>query len=112
MEFNFDADTQDIKEVEVFLVGWKPPIIIQYGIKELGFSSAWEMCWKVKGTQHIFRIALNELYQDCQDNYEEHFSKVLAIFRKDYLEWYKQGFTTDWMQNYNQQFSRFIYTFD
>ncbi len=112
MEFNFEDGVLDVNEVEISPNGWKPPIIIQYTIKELGASSLWEMCWKVKNTQHIFRIPLNTLYQDCQDNYEEHFTKVLAIFRKDYLGWHKEGFPTEWMQNYHRQFSRFIFTFD
>jgi len=112
MEIDFDNDLKDIKEIEISPTGWKPPIIIQYGIKEIGASSAWEICWRVKGTQHFFRIPLNVLYQDCQDNYEEHFTKVLGVFRKDYLEWYQQGFAAEWMQKYNRQFSRFIFTFD
>lgn len=111
MEFDFEKDLQEIKEVEIQPDGWKPPIIIQYGVKELGAGSTLEICWKVKGTQHIFRIPLAMLYQDCQDNYEEHFSKVLGFFRKDYLEWNQQGFSEEWMQKYYRQFSRFIYTF-
>ena len=109
-DFVFEKDLLFIEEVEIKPKGWKP-IIIQFGIKQFGQSHDWEMCWRVKGTNHIFRIGLNDFYKFSKNGYEEHFKEVLEIFRKDYLKWYKQGFPEDWMQKYKNEFGDLIFTF-
>lgn len=98
------------KEIAIHPTGWYQ-IKIDYGLRRYGASDSWELCWRVQGTEHIFRIGLDLFYEDSQGDYEKHFTKVLEVFRQDYLEWYRQGFTEDWMRKYREQFGRYIYTF-
>ncbi len=108
---NFDSDVSDIKETEVRPAGWYP-VDIEFGIAPLGQSTSHQICWRVKGTEHIFRIPLAVFYEHSKGDYEEHFKEVLEKFRIDYLDWYKRGFTEDWMQKYRRQFKNYIYTFE
>ena len=110
-EFTFELDVNNVTETNVAPKGWYP-VVIEYGLSPLGESTTFQMCWRVKGTQHVFRIPLPLLYEHSKGDYEKHFSQVLETFRQDYLEWYKQGFREDWMQKYRRQFKQFIYTFD
>lgn len=110
MEINFEKDLENIQEIAVMPDGWKP-IIVEYGFKEYGASAGLEVCWRIKETDHIFRISLNMLYEHSQGDYEKHFKEVLEIFRQDYLEWYNGGFSEEWMRNYRRQYSKYIFTF-
>ena len=109
-EFSFESDVKDLQELKVQPKGWYP-VTIEYGIAPLGQSFDFQMCWRVKGTEHVFRIPLKVFYELANDH-EEHFIQVLETFRVDYLDWYKQGFREEWMQNYRRQFKNFIYTFE
>jgi hypothetical protein len=107
----FEDILSEITETSIEPKGWYP-VVVEHGIKALGNSQAYEMQWRVKGTEHTFRIPLNVFYEQSKSNYEEHFTEVLEIFRIDYLGWYKQGFKEDWMQKYRKQFKELIYTFE
>jgi hypothetical protein len=110
MNIDFETDLSQKQELYIVPEGWKS-VVIEYGFKEYGAGSSWEVCWRIKGTQHIFRIPLKLLYEHSQGDYEKHFKEVLEIFREDYLEWYREGFSQDWMRNYRNQYSKFIFTF-
>jgi len=111
MENKIFNDTDSvIQEITIKPTGWSE-IVIQYYIDKYGSSNLFEMVWRVKETEHVFRIQLGVFYEDSQGNYEEHFEKVLGFFRKDYLDWQKENFKLDWMQKYQRQFSGFIFTF-
>jgi len=109
-EFEFDSSIDEINETKIQVKGWYP-VTIEYGIAPLGQSFDFQMCWRVQGTEHVFRIPLKVFYELSKD-YEEHFTQVLETFRIDYLDWYKQGFREPWMQKYRAQFKNFIYTFE
>lgn len=109
-EKDFHERFLNVKETEIQPTGWYQ-IKVEYGLRNYGASDRWELCWRVQGTEHIFRIMLDLFYEDSQGDYEKHFTKVLEVFRKDYLDWYKQGFPEDWMRKYKKQFGKFIYTF-
>ena len=110
-EFTFEKDVQEIDTIDIDPKGWYP-LTIEYGTAPLGASQAYQMCWRVKGTDHMFKIPLTYFYEQSNGDYEKHFSEVLETFRVDYLDWYKQGFKEPWMQNYRRQFKEFIFTFD
>lgn len=109
--FVFETAVDEMNETAVGPKGWYP-VTIEFGLAPLGESTAQQMCWRVKGTQHVFRIPLPVFYEQAQGDYEKHFCHVLETFREDYLNWYKQGFKESWMQNYRRQFKQFIYTFE
>lgn len=109
-EFIFEQDLHSITETEVSPKGWYP-VTIEYGVSQLGQSQSWQMCWRVKGTDQVFRIPLEVFYENAQEDYEGHFKEVLETFRIDYLDWYKQGFPEPWMQRYRRMFKDYIYTF-
>lgn len=112
-EFIFERDVTDIQVTEIKVKGWYNPLYVEYGLSPFGESTTFQMCWRVKGTEHVFTIPLNMLYEHSQEgDYEEHFKEVLGVFRLDYLDWYKQGFKYDWMQKYRHQFKNYIYTFE
>ena len=110
-EFSFDTDVNDIKTSNIRAKGWYP-VDVEFGFMGLGQSSAQQLCWRVKGTEHVFRIPLKVFYEHDKGDYEGHFEKVLEQFRIDYLDWYKGGFQEAWMQNYRKQFKNYIYTFE
>lgn len=97
----------NLKETNIKLFGWNE-IIIEHKIRRYGSSASFEMCWNVKGTNHIFRIPLQTFYKHSNGNYEEHFKEVLGIFREDYITWSQQGFTEEWMRKYKKQFGKYI----
>ena len=86
--------------------GWEK-INIEYSIEWV--SSVSYLCWKVKDTEHLFRIPTRVVYENHGLNYKEHFSLVLKTFREDFIEWKEAGFSEPWMQKYNKMFSRFIH---
>lgn len=93
------------KTIEIEIDGWEK-IIVEYSI-EL-FANISYLCWKVKGTHHIFRILTRVVYENHGLDYKEHFSLTLKVFREDYLDWKKIGFTEPWMKRYKEQFELLI----
>lgn len=106
---NFSEQLINYNKIEIQPTGWVP-IEIEYGLRRYGASDRMELCWRVSGTEHVFRINLELFYEDSSGDYEKHFTKVLEIFRKDYLDWWKIGFKEEWMQKYKRQFGKYIYT--
>ena len=96
----------DIKEVKVNPEGWINPLTIEYDIGLYGDTPAYH--WRVKGTTHTFVIPVLQLNYLSSGDYAAHFKKVLEGFRKDFLDWRKEGFYTEWMQEYKKQFSNYI----
>ena len=106
-----EESDRDGNRLEVYPKGWNVPIFIEYSIEPLGYSSSLQLCWRVVGTEHTFRIPLTEFHLHATNGYEKHFEEVLETFRKDYLEWYKGGFSESWQRDYQRQFKNYIYTF-
>jgi hypothetical protein len=93
------------KELSLTPAGWKKITILYSTEVRAGINY---LCWKVKTTDHIFRIPTQIVYENHGLNYKEHFEKVLQVFRQDYLEWERQGFPLEWMQKYRAMFSNLI----
>jgi len=87
------------------LEGWNP-LVVLYSV-EWTLTTSY-LCWKVQGTEHIFRILCGLVYENHGLDYKSHFILTLQTFREDYLEWKKQEFKEDWMKNYKQQYQTLI----
>jgi len=103
-------EIEEINQIKVIPNGWRE-VTIEYGIKKYGTSASLLFCWRVENTNLIFEAPLNQVYEDCQGNYEEHFIKVLEVFWKDFVEWKSQGFPKPWMRKHKEQFGKYIYTY-
>ena len=86
--------------------GWNSPLFIEYGMGEHGSTLSY--FWRVNGTEHTFVIPIARMQYLSAGNYEGHFKEVLKAFREDYIEWAKEEFYTQWMQEYKEQFNEFI----
>ena len=93
------------KTLDLETEGWEK-LVVLYSIEWV--SSASFLCWKIKGTDHIFRIPARIVYENHGLNYTEHFSLALKTFREDFLEWKKAGFSEPWMKKYQKMFSSLI----
>jgi len=106
MPNNYDFSTlREIKTMEIYPAGWINPLIIEYGIGDHTIPSFF---WRVKGTQHTFIIPAIRMDYLSSGNYNEHFTEVLEKFREDYISWKKEGFFSDWMSEYRNQYGSFI----
>jgi hypothetical protein len=93
------------KSVEVHPKGWRE-VTILYSTEIHGGVSY--LCWKVKDTEHVFRIHSTVIYEKHGLNYSDHFLVTLEVFREDFLEWKNQGFPEDWMKRYHRIFHTLI----
>jgi hypothetical protein len=85
--------------------GWTE-LIIEYGYGRI--ASQPNFYWRVKGSQHTFRIPLVILNEQSKGKYEEHIRYVLENFRLEYLSWAAQGFPQEWMVEYHREYRNFI----
>jgi hypothetical protein len=95
------------KKLKLEPEGWHE-LYIEYSIEWV--SNVSYLCWKIKGTQHIFRIPTRIVYEHHGLDYASHFEHTLKIFREDYLEWEKEEFPEDWMKKYQKMFHILIKT--
>lgn len=106
MPNNYDFSTlRNIKTIDVNPKGWINPLTIEYGI---GDQIGPTYFWRVKGSNHTFVIPVLRLNYISSGEYGKHFEEVLEGFREDYLLWHKQGFESKWMQEYENDFKRYI----
>jgi hypothetical protein len=106
MPNNKDFTTlENIRQIECNPLNWINPIFIEYGISYENFPS---YCWRVKGTNHTFVIAISRLDYVSNGNYKQHFEEFLEDFREDYLKWSKENFIYPWQQEYYKQFHNLI----
>lgn len=110
MPNNLDfSKVKDIKTIEVNPEGWISPLYVEYGILDDDqISGILSYCWRVKGTLHVFVIPVSRMDFLSSGNYKQHFTDVLETFRSDYISWKEQGFQYPWVQEYRDQFNRFI----
>lgn len=107
MDVSFSIDPILDKTLELEVEGWEK-LVIFYSVELV--SNVSFLFWKIKGTEHIFRIPTRIVYENHGLNYGEHFSLTLKVFREDYLSWKNSGFPEDWMKRYKQQFQFLIKT--
>lgn len=92
-------------EIEVSPSGWQP-LIIEYGYDYV--STQLNFFWRVKNTQHTFRISVQLLNQETGGDYGKHIKEFLETFREEYISWITQGFPADWMREYHEQYRDYI----
>lgn len=110
-EFDFSKCFTTPTRVEVNPKGWRTPIVVEYGIAQAHkYDTMKSVVWRVLGTTHTFTIFENRLNVLSNANYKKHFEEVLANFRIDYLNWFKNEEYKDaeWKWEYEKQFGRFI----
>lgn len=96
----------NIKEIKINPNGWINPLTIEYGIGEQIGPTCF---WRVKGTKHTFVIPVLRLNYISSGNYDEHFNEVLEKFATiEYKKWKDDGFSTKWMQEYKNDYERYI----
>ena len=100
------SSLRSIKTLEINPTGWVNPLIIEYGIgDQLGPT----YFWRVKRSKHTFVIPVLRLDFISSGDYATHFTEVLERFRNnDYAAWKKDGFSTSWMQEYEENYRKFI----
>jgi len=96
----------NVKEQVTNPDGWVNPTIVEYGIGNHRDSLSY--FWRVKGTHHTFIIPILRMDYLSEGNYVSHFEEVLKCFREDYKRWANEGWPTEWMCSYRDEFSRFI----
>lgn len=96
------------KEIVVEVEGWVDKLKINYSIEiHAGVSY---LCWKIQGTEQIFRIQAALVYENHGLDYSDHFILTLSTFREDYLSWKKENFPEEWMKRYYTMFRHLIMT--
>jgi hypothetical protein len=88
--------------------GWVGPLTIEYAY---GVHDDLVSChWRVKGTKHTFVIPIIRIDYLSQGDYGKHFTEALENFREDYIGWKEEKFYAPWMQEYRDEYERFINT--
>jgi len=106
MEAVFSLQPSLDKNEELEVEGWVGKLKINYSVDiHAGISY---LCWKIEGTDQVFRIQASIVYENHGLNYSDHFSLTLKNFREDYLDWGNQGFPEEWMKRYQGMFQRLI----
>lgn len=107
MPYHKDFSTLFAKgELKVQPEGWKS-LEVEYGYEYIGPIP--NFFWRIKGTQHTFRIGVAELNQISKGDYANHVKEFLENFRKDYLGWATEGFPTEWMREYHYEYRNYMY---
>ena len=109
MPYKFDFSDSTINTIEVEVEGWISPLYVEYILKQVD-QLPLSCYWRVKNTTHTFSIPLTRLDFISKGNYDEHFSTALSTFREDYLEWKESNFGEQWMQEYRNEYYKFIIT--
>lgn len=99
------SSIKEVNETRVNPEGWINPLTIEYGIGEYSDVACF---WRIKGTRHTFVIPVKRLDFISEGNYGKHFEEALRAFREDYLSWAGEGFYTGWMQEYREEYKRYI----
>jgi hypothetical protein len=101
----------DIYTMDIQPNGWVP-LTIEYTTGQAhNTDPLLSVCWRIKGTTHLWTIYEQHLNQISKANYKSHFIKILENFRVDYIEW-----TTNvefmsqnkWVNEYAEQYDKFI----
>lgn len=107
MPNNYDfKDIKDLKVVEVNPEGWISPLFVEYGSFLHGGVPSY--FWRIKGTEHTFVIPILRMDFLSKGDYVQHFEEALQAFREDYISWAGEGWPTDWMSEYREQYRNFI----
>ncbi len=93
-------------EFDIKPTGWEK-LTIEFGYSYLG--EILQYFWRVKGTQHTFRIPVQTINELSRGDYPGHVKQILENFRDEYLSWAAQGFYEDWMVEYHKEYRNFIH---
>lgn len=92
-------------EIPVKPNGWTP-LTIDFAYGYVGNLP--NFYWRVKGTEHTFRIPVNQLNELSKGDYERHIKEFLESFRQEYLGWAGGGFQEEWMREYHREYRNCI----
>lgn len=107
MPNNYDfSKIKTVQQMEVHPKGWVEPLFVEYGMGMQITTPSY--FWRVRGTKHTFVIPVMRMNFLSSGDYEKHFNEALETFREDYIDWSSQGWITEWMQEYRNDFSRYI----
>ena len=62
------------------------------------------LVWKIKGTDHVFKIQADILDKIHKDNIRDHFLKTLESFAYHYKNYKELGYADDWKAEYKRKF--------
>ena len=68
------------------------------------------LVWKIKGTDHVFKIQADILEKIHKDNIRDHFLKTLERFAYHYKNYKELGYADDWKEEYKRKFGDRIIT--
>ncbi len=106
METVIAIDPSLNKEILLEISGWNK-LTIEYS-NEI-FNGVNYLCWRVKGTNHIFKTTSRTVYEHHGTNVSDHFSLTLQAFREDYLEWTEKVQEAKYnMEKYQKEFHKLI----
>ena len=94
------------KTVDIKVSGYRYILTIEYGYFKI--SKALYLVWRVRGTDHVFRIPLKDVTMYCRGDYPKHFIDTLLKFRDDLIIWENGGLSDEWMRDYWEQFEDLI----
>ena len=102
------SNLKNVRTIKINSEGWITPILIEYGIGYPETEDSPHYYWRIRGTDHTFIIPMARLDYISSGDYGKHFSEALEGFRADFFEWKRTGFSAPWMQEYRDQFSKYI----
>lgn len=111
MPNNLDfSQFKNVKTIEVNPENWVSPLYVEYGVSEENhvYDEMPYYYWRVKGTQHTFKILITRMDFLSSGDYKKHFENALEDFRENYMEWKSTGFICEWARDYRDQFARYI----
>jgi hypothetical protein len=106
METSLSIDPSLDKSVKISPPGWEQNLTVLYSVDF--YAGVSYLCWKIQGTEHLFRIPATIVYENHGLKYSDHFLLTLEVFREDYKQWESQSFPEDWMKRYQQIFHHLI----
>jgi len=104
-EIVFSIDPSLDKSMEIDVPGWEH-LTIDYSTDI--YAGISYLCWKIRGTEQLFKIHHTIVFEHHGLEYSEHFVLTLTNFREDYLKWEEEEFPLDWMKRYQSMFKNLI----
>lgn len=107
MPTNYDFSYLENQEtLELDIPGWKE-VKITFATTA-NATQEQTIYWRVNNTEQTFKVYLSYMLEYFKDDYEEYFTKLLTDFRKNYKKWEEINFMEPWMQEYRDQFGKYI----
>ncbi len=106
MPYHKDFNELEIRgEFQLEPDGWVP-ITVEYGYGTI--ISAQYIFWRVKGTQHTFKLPVSEFNYKSNGDPEDYIRRFLEKFREEMLGWTFQGIKADWVKEYTIEYNNYV----